>query len=129
MSVDLRAFCVIDNMQPQFATESLLDLCAEKLGMDPFEMRRINAMKKGDFLITDRIEPGTIAARERGVFVVGVTNNYFPFYKSMSTVSLLTTALSQLLHVGLESESSARPHTSQKPTSSRVNMMQSVEGR
>ena len=40
------------------------------------------SMKKGDFLITDRIETGTIEARKRGIFVVGVTNNYFRFYKT-----------------------------------------------
>jgi CO/xanthine dehydrogenase Mo-binding subunit len=31
----------------QFATESHLDICAEKLGLDPFEIRRINAMRDG----------------------------------------------------------------------------------
>ncbi len=35
-------------MQSQFATECHLDLCAEKLGMDPVEMRRINCMRDGD---------------------------------------------------------------------------------
>ncbi len=34
-------------MQTQFATESHLDICAEKLGLDPFEIRRINAMRDG----------------------------------------------------------------------------------
>jgi hypothetical protein len=41
-----------------------------------------DAMKAGDFLITDRIDPGTIEVRKRGVYVVGVTNNYFRFYKT-----------------------------------------------
>jgi len=41
-----------------------------------------DAMKEGDFLITDRIEPGTIEVRKRGVYVVGVTNNYYKFYKT-----------------------------------------------
>ena len=41
-----------------------------------------DAMKKGDFLITDRIDQGAIEARKRGVFVVGVTCNYFKFYKT-----------------------------------------------
>ena len=30
-----------------FATESHLDICAERLGLDPFEIRRINAMRDG----------------------------------------------------------------------------------
>jgi CO/xanthine dehydrogenase Mo-binding subunit len=34
-------------MQVQFATEAHLDLCAEKLGLDPFEIRRINMMRDG----------------------------------------------------------------------------------
>ncbi|MCE5249091.1 hypothetical protein LLG96_02605, partial [bacterium] len=41
-----------------------------------------DAMKAGDFLITDRIDPGTIEVRKRGVYVVGVTNNYYRFYKT-----------------------------------------------
>ncbi len=40
------------------------------------------AMKEGDFLITDRIDEGTIGLRDRGVYVVGVTNNYYKFYKT-----------------------------------------------
>ena len=40
------------------------------------------AMKKGDFLITNRVDQDTKDARARGVFVVGVTNNYFKFYKT-----------------------------------------------
>jgi len=41
------AFRTFGGMQAQFATESHLDLCAEKLGMDPFEIRRINMMRAG----------------------------------------------------------------------------------
>ncbi|MES9888398.1 MAG: molybdopterin cofactor-binding domain-containing protein, partial [Candidatus Sedimenticola sp. 6PFRAG1] len=41
------AFRTFGAMQSQYATESHLDLCAEKLGMDPFELRKINAMKPG----------------------------------------------------------------------------------
>ncbi len=41
-----------------------------------------DAMKKGDFLITNRIDKGTIEVRERGVYIVGVTNNYYKFYKT-----------------------------------------------
>ena len=50
-------------------------------GINPTQ-EEFDAMKKGDFLITDRIEPGTIELSDRGVYVVGVTNNYFKFYKT-----------------------------------------------
>ena len=39
-------------MQTQFATESQLDIIAERLGLDPFEIRRINAMRDGDMTHT-----------------------------------------------------------------------------
>jgi CO/xanthine dehydrogenase Mo-binding subunit len=41
------AFRSFGALQTQFATESHLDMCAEKLGLDPFEIRRINAMRDG----------------------------------------------------------------------------------
>ena len=41
-----------------------------------------DAMKEGDFLITDRIDPGTIEVKKRGVYVVGVTNNYYKFSRT-----------------------------------------------
>jgi CO/xanthine dehydrogenase Mo-binding subunit/aerobic-type carbon monoxide dehydrogenase small subunit (CoxS/CutS family) len=41
------AFRSFGALQSQFATESHLDICAEKLGLDPFEIRRINAMRDG----------------------------------------------------------------------------------
>ena len=41
------AFRTFGAMQAQFATESQLDIAAEKLGMDPFEIRRINMMLDG----------------------------------------------------------------------------------
>jgi CO/xanthine dehydrogenase Mo-binding subunit/aerobic-type carbon monoxide dehydrogenase small subunit (CoxS/CutS family) len=41
------AFRSFGALQAQFATESHLDICAEKLGLDPFEIRRINAMQPG----------------------------------------------------------------------------------
>ncbi len=41
------AFRTFGAMQAQFATESHLDICAEKLGLDPFEIRRINMMQAG----------------------------------------------------------------------------------
>ncbi len=41
------AFRSFGALQTQFATESHLDICAERLGIDPFELRRINAMRNG----------------------------------------------------------------------------------
>jgi CO/xanthine dehydrogenase Mo-binding subunit/aerobic-type carbon monoxide dehydrogenase small subunit (CoxS/CutS family) len=41
------AFRTFGAMQAQFATESHLDICAERLGLDPFEIRRRNMMRDG----------------------------------------------------------------------------------
>jgi CO/xanthine dehydrogenase Mo-binding subunit/aerobic-type carbon monoxide dehydrogenase small subunit (CoxS/CutS family) len=41
------AFRSFGALQTEFATECHLDLCAERLGLDPFELRRINAMRDG----------------------------------------------------------------------------------
>ena len=41
------AFRAFGALQAAFATESHIDICAEKLGLDPFEIRRINAMRDG----------------------------------------------------------------------------------
>ncbi len=41
------AFRTFGGMQAQFATESMLDLAAEKLGLDSFEIRRRNMMTDG----------------------------------------------------------------------------------
>jgi len=49
------AFRTFGAMQSQFTTESILDLCAEKLEMDPFELRALNAMKKGSKTHTQQI--------------------------------------------------------------------------
>lgn len=38
------AFRSFGALQAAFATESHLDICAERLGLDPFQLRRINAM-------------------------------------------------------------------------------------
>jgi CO/xanthine dehydrogenase Mo-binding subunit/aerobic-type carbon monoxide dehydrogenase small subunit (CoxS/CutS family) len=46
------AFRSFGSLQTQFATESMLDMAAEKLGLDPFEIRRINAMQAGDLTHT-----------------------------------------------------------------------------
>ena len=39
-------------------------------------------MKKGDFLITNIVSQGVQDARERGVYIVGITNSYFRYYKT-----------------------------------------------
>jgi aerobic-type carbon monoxide dehydrogenase small subunit (CoxS/CutS family) len=41
------AFRSFGALQTQFATESHLDIIAEQLGLDPFEIRRVNAMRDG----------------------------------------------------------------------------------
>lgn len=41
------AFRAFGAFQSEFATESHLDLCAQRLGMDPIELRRINLMQDG----------------------------------------------------------------------------------
>ena len=46
------AFRSFGALQTEFATESMLDIAAEKLQMDPFEIRRINAFVKGNLTHT-----------------------------------------------------------------------------
>jgi len=46
------AFRSFGALQTQFATESHLDICAERLGLDPFAIRRINAMRDGSMTHT-----------------------------------------------------------------------------
>jgi CO/xanthine dehydrogenase Mo-binding subunit len=41
------AFRSFGALQTQFATETQLDIAAERLGLDPFEIRRVNAMRAG----------------------------------------------------------------------------------
>jgi CO/xanthine dehydrogenase Mo-binding subunit/aerobic-type carbon monoxide dehydrogenase small subunit (CoxS/CutS family) len=41
------AFRSFGALQTAFATESHLDICAERLGLDPFKIRRVNAMRDG----------------------------------------------------------------------------------
>ncbi len=41
------AFRSFGALQTAFATESHLDICAERLGLDPFQIRRVNAMQDG----------------------------------------------------------------------------------
>ena len=50
-------------------------------GISP-KKEEFDAMKKGDFLITNRIDKEAIEARDRGLYVVGVTNNYNKFSKT-----------------------------------------------
>jgi CO/xanthine dehydrogenase Mo-binding subunit/aerobic-type carbon monoxide dehydrogenase small subunit (CoxS/CutS family) len=56
------AFRTFGAMQAQFATESHLDICAERLGLDPFEIRRRNMMKVGSLTHTgQRLDTVSIA--------------------------------------------------------------------
>jgi CO/xanthine dehydrogenase Mo-binding subunit len=41
------AFRSFGALQTQFATETQMDIAAERLGLDPFEIRRINMMRNG----------------------------------------------------------------------------------
>jgi CO/xanthine dehydrogenase Mo-binding subunit len=41
------AFRAFGAFQSEFATEAHLDLCAERLGMDPVQLRRVNLMRDG----------------------------------------------------------------------------------
>ncbi|HEY0219559.1 MAG TPA: molybdopterin cofactor-binding domain-containing protein [Afipia sp.] len=74
------AFRAFGSLQSQFATESHLDLCAERLGMDPFELRLKNVMHKGDRTHTKYIlnscsmEQVLVAARDVSRWESGVPN-------------------------------------------------------
>ena len=46
------AFRSFGALQTEFATESMMNLASEKLNLDPFEIRRVNAFKKGDLTHT-----------------------------------------------------------------------------
>ena len=60
------AFRSFGALQAQFATETHLDICAEKLGLDPFEIRRINAMRDGAMTHTKQtLNSVSYAARAR----------------------------------------------------------------
>ena len=41
--------------QPTFAVESLIDEAAHRLKMSPLEIRRINAVKQGDYTVTEQL--------------------------------------------------------------------------
>jgi len=49
---------------------------------NPLPKETVDAMKSGDFLLTHVVDENYKKARERGVFVAGITNNYFKFYKT-----------------------------------------------
>jgi CO/xanthine dehydrogenase Mo-binding subunit len=55
------AFRSFGAFQSEFATESLLDVVAESLRMDPFELRRINAMRDGANTHTQQDIVGPVA--------------------------------------------------------------------
>ncbi|MDE0113848.1 MAG: molybdopterin-dependent oxidoreductase [Albidovulum sp.] len=54
------AFRTFGAMQAQFATESMLDIAAGRLGLDPFEIRRRNMMREGSLTHT-RQKLGTVS--------------------------------------------------------------------
>jgi CO/xanthine dehydrogenase Mo-binding subunit len=60
------AFRTFGAMQSQFATESMMDIAAGRLGLDPFEIRRRNMMRAGDTTHTgqrlDSCSIGTVLA-------------------------------------------------------------------
>jgi 4-hydroxybenzoyl-CoA reductase alpha subunit len=47
------------SVQPRFAFETALDEVAEKLGIDPIEIRRRNAMKPGERTVNGQLVPST----------------------------------------------------------------------
>lgn len=55
------AFRTFGGMQAQFATESMMDMAAERLGLDPFEIRRRNMMRAGSLTHTrQRLDSASI---------------------------------------------------------------------
>jgi CO/xanthine dehydrogenase Mo-binding subunit/aerobic-type carbon monoxide dehydrogenase small subunit (CoxS/CutS family) len=54
------AFRSFGALQTAFASESHLDICAERLGLDPFQIRRINAMQDGALTHT-KAKLGTVS--------------------------------------------------------------------
>lgn len=50
-------------------------------GITP-KQEEYDELQQGDFIITSRVSEQYNKLRERGVYVVGVTNNYFRFYKT-----------------------------------------------
>ena len=65
------------------------------------------AMKKGDFLITNGVNKETQEARERGVYVVGLTNNYIKFYKTPPNAlrpEIMETAIEDISDLVIDSQ-------------------------
>jgi aldehyde oxidoreductase len=50
--------------QVHFAVESLIDTLARKLGMDPFEIRLMNALEEGKRTIAGEVLEGSVAVKE-----------------------------------------------------------------
>ncbi|MBN1294486.1 MAG: hypothetical protein JXB48_21795 [Candidatus Latescibacteria bacterium] len=50
-------------------------------GITP-KQEEYNELKEGDFIITSRVSPEYNKLRDRGVYVVGVTNNYYRFSRT-----------------------------------------------
>jgi len=70
------AFRSFGSLQSQFATESHLDLCAELLGMDPFELRLVNAMRPGS--TTHTKQPLSSCAMTRVLEAARIASNWEP---------------------------------------------------
>jgi 4-hydroxybenzoyl-CoA reductase subunit alpha len=47
------------SVQPRFAFECAMDELAERIGMDPMEIRRVNAMKSGETTVNGQLVPST----------------------------------------------------------------------
>jgi len=84
------AFRTFGAMQSQFSTESMLDICAERLAMDPFDLRAINAMRPGCSTHTqqplDRSSYLTVldAARERSGWQNGASTQRGPSRRDLN---------------------------------------------
>ena len=63
-TVPCGAFRGFGEPQVVFACESQMDLLAERLGMDPLELRRINALRSGDETITGHQLTASVGFRE-----------------------------------------------------------------
>ncbi|MFV0334641.1 MAG: molybdopterin-dependent oxidoreductase [Tropicimonas sp.] len=83
------AFRTFGGMQAQFATESMMDMAAEALGMDPFEIRRVNMYRAGSLTHTQhRLEKTSIdqvltAAESASRWEAGAPNVRGPHRKDM----------------------------------------------
>ena len=65
------------------------------------------ALNKGDFLITSRVDEQGKTLRDRGVYVVGVTNNYYKFAKTPPdglTPGRMETSIEEISDVVIDSQ-------------------------